>query len=175
MHDDYYDGLPPSGCEPPSFAEETLAWSVRFAVHSFGCVESDRESAHYHLSHGCLQVQTLVATIRSGFIAPRLRDDLLQSILRAQFVFREITPDHAIGGLLRGFEGLIVLASYLAETDVQRGARHPDVVRDAQASVRIMRNCAHNEELAREIDARADARRRATVDSLLSRALQAAA
>lgn len=174
MQDDY-DGLPPPGCEPPSFAEESLVWSVRFAVHSFDCVESDRKSAHYHLSHGCLQVQTLVVTIRRGCIPPRLRDDLLQSILRAQFVFREIAPDHAVGVLVRGFEGLVVLASYLAETHEQRGARHPDVVRDAQAFVHIMRNCAHNEELAREIDARADARRRATVDDLLARALQAAA
>lgn len=172
---DDYDGLPPPGCEPPSFAEETLVWSARFAAHAFDCVERDRDNAHYHLSHGCLRVQTLATTIRNGCISPSLRDDLLQSILRAQFVFQEIAPDHAVGVLLRGFEGLIVLASYLAETHEQRGARHPDIARDAQAFVRIMRNCAHNEELGREIDARADARRRAVVDELICRAIQDAA
>lgn len=165
-----YDGLPPADFLFPTREEEALRQSVEYCANEFDKVCLYPEDAYYYLSHSCAKLAGIAAKRRAERISSELCDRLTKSIIAARLVVVPRAPDLGASVLVRGFDGLFVLAVHLSETDAQRTARHPDVVRDAFAQVRIMRNCAHNECLAKDVAARADRRRTEAVADIIETA-----
>lgn len=170
-----YDGLPPADLLFPPREEEALRQTVEYCASKFDRVSLHPDDAHYHLSHACLALTEIAAKQRPERISRELCDRLSRSIISARFALAQHAPDRAARVLLRGFDGLFVLAIHLNEADDERAARHPDVIRDAFDQVRIMRNCAHNESLAKDITERAEKRRADTVASIIETAKRTAA
>lgn len=176
--DETYDGLPPADWIPPSREQvdfdERVLWYHHMLVHM--AAYADAGALHYHLSLACCGLADLAARRhRPERITPAKRDDLFRAILEARFTVECRAPDLGADVIAAGFDGLLVLANHLVETDEERAARRRDIIYDAFDSVRIMRNLAHNTCLADEIRERAAKRRSATVADIIASALEVAA
>lgn len=175
---DDYNGLPPVDCGLPSSEQMTFEDDVRWCRHWFArlAVCSDTETPCYDLSHGCLTLASLAAKRRRPWrISAGQRDDLFRVIIEARFTIERRASDLPEGVVTAGFDGLLILANHLAESDAERATRHPDVIRDAFDAARILRNLAHNSCLADDIRERAAKRRSTAVADIIAKAQGAAA
>ncbi|MDR6870121.1 hypothetical protein J2Y55_001121 [Bosea sp. BE125] len=170
-----FDGSPTADRQLPGRRLEELDIDIAKAMDEFERLTVFSEDTYYRLSHACLFLANAASKRRPERISHQSRDHLIRGILDAQFAVVRRAPDRAAGVIMRGFDGLFVLAAHLAESDEERARRGPDVIRDAVDVVRIMRNCAHNEDLNNRIQQRAANRRNSAVAAIIASSLERAA
>lgn len=133
------------------------------------------EEAAWHLSTALDSFERL---LRSGNRLPtvelRIRERLVSALLMAHGETSPSDLDTTDELLREAFDAAIVGAYFLAEPVETRSVWHPDVLRDAQAGITILRNLAHNRALAKEVVERKDRRLGANVDLIIAAARGAA-
>ena len=174
MYADKHDvfGQPIPSTDP--IKEEVESRALDIADHLERIVGNVEEAA-WHLSNALGSFERLLRTGgRLPTVEPHIRDRLVSALLIAHGETYPCDLDTTDELLREAFDAAIVGAHFLATPVETRSVWHPDIMRDARASVTILRNLASNRVLAKDIAERKDRRLGANIDLIIAAARGAA-